>query len=320
MKFLLYIALFLIATPSFSQDSVSVLLKNNTIRIGEQTELKLQFFYHTIDSLPIEWPIFENDLISDKIEIISQSDIKTKPLDSTSAFNFVDEQLLIITSFEPDSLTIPVLYFIHQDSTYQSSLKNFIVNTVSVDTSKQIFDIKPIIEIDYSKVEKIKDWGKDNWYWFLIIALVIVLTILVIFIKKRPKIEVEKPKIIIPAHIKALNVLNQLKQDRAWESDDKKQYYSNLTDAVRLYLEDRYKIQALEKTTREIIADLKYVNISVDDKYFLREILKQADYVKFAKLKPENEDGRIALEKSFEFVNKTKEVITNSKSEEDHVE
>lgn len=305
MKLLVYILFLSLSFVSFGQDSAAVKVDYKTIRIGEQVPIQLQFYFNTIDSIPVEWPQFDNYLTND-IEIIDRSEVKTIPLDSTKGYHFLQEQTLIITCFEPKQHNIPALAFTHQDSLYFTQEIPFLVNTVEVDTSKGITDIKPIYEVEYPVTEQISDWTKDNWYWFLIIALVGVIVWLYFKYKNRPIEEKPEPKIIIPAHIKALEVLNQLKQNNAWESENKKQYYSNLTDAVREYLEDRYNIQALEKTTREIIADLKYVNISVDDKYFLKEILKQADFVKFAKFKPNNEDGLMALNKSFEFVEKTK--------------
>ena len=61
-----------------------------------------------------------------------------------------------------------------------------------------------------------------------------------------------------------------------------------------------------KKTTIEIIKDLKYCDIISKDKFFLQEILRQADLVKFAKFKPDNSDGEIVLNKSIEFVDRTK--------------
>jgi hypothetical protein len=319
MKPLLYILALITSLHSFGQDSVAVSLEHPTIRIGEQTLLNLEFYYSTIDTLDVVWPEFDN-FINNEIEIIDKSQVKTLPLDSTSTYNFLKTQSFIVTSFEPDVHTIPTIEFTHFDSTYLSNELNFTVNTVEVDTSKGLTDIKPIYEIDYPVTERVADFTKSNWYWFLIIGLIIIIVILIIKYKNRPIEEKPEPKIIIPAHIKALEVLNELKKNSAWESSNKKQYYSDLTDAVRLYLEDRYKILALEKTTKEIITELKLTNISVDDKYFLKEILRQADFVKFAKFSPSNDDGLSALNKSFEFVEKTKINNLESKNTENHVE
>jgi hypothetical protein len=318
MKILFNISILLSSISLYGQDSAALKLDYPIIRIGEQIPIHLQFYFNTIDTIPVNWPEFDNYLTND-IEIIDRSEIKTVPLD-TGKFHFLQEQTLIITSFEPKSHTIPGLVFSHQDSLYFSNEALLLVNTVEIDTSKGVTDIKPIFEVDYPVTEQISDWSKENWYWFLILVLLALLIWIYFKYQNRPIEEKLEPKIIIPAHIKALEVLNKLRESSAWESDNKKQYYSNLTDAVRLYLEDRYKIQALEKTTREIIADLKYTNISVDDKYFLKEILKQADFVKFAKFKPTSDDGFIALNKSFEFVEKTKLTLTNKENTTEDVE
>jgi hypothetical protein len=321
MKRLLYILALIISLHNFAQDSVAVSIKDSTIRIGEQTLLNLEFYYSTIDTLDVVWPEFDN-FITNEIEIIDKSDLKTSPLDSTSKFNFLKTQSFIVTSFEPNRHVIPTLEFTHFDSTYLSNELNLNVNTLEVDTTKGLTDIKPIYEVDYPLTERIADYV--NWWfiliWFLILFLLAVIVTKITKHRNRLIEEKTEPKIIIPAHIKALEVLNELKKNSAWESDNKKQYYSDLTDAVRLYLEDRYKIQALEKTTKEIITELKFTNISVDDKYFLKEILRQADFVKFAKFTPSSDDGLNALNKSFEFVEKTKAVNIESKNTDDNVE
>src|SRR5690606_27942836 len=110
----------------------------------------------------------------------------------------------------------------------------------------------------------------------------------------------------IPAHITALKSLIELKKRQAWKTENKKEYYSELTYTVRLYLEERFGIQAIEHTTREIINDLKYADISEEDKVYLRKILSEADMVKFAKMTPQEKHGEESLEKSIDFVQKTK--------------
>ena len=112
----------------------------------------------------------------------------------------------------------------------------------------------------------------------------------------------------IPAHITALKSLKKLEADKAWTSIKQKEYYSDLTYTVRLYLEERFGINAVEQTTREIIAELKYADISEDDKLHLRKMLSQADMIKFAKMTANEEQGKDSLYKSIDFVEKTKKV------------
>jgi hypothetical protein len=302
------------------KDSIKVSIERDTLKIGEQTTLSIQYFYDVVDE-EIKWPEFDNFITND-VEIIDKSQVITKPLDSTKTYKFVKQQDFLITSFEPKQHIIPAFEFIHLDSVYLSNPIQLTVQTVPVDTTKGVYDIYPIYEVEYPVTERIADAAKTYWYIFIIIALLIAIYILYKKYKNKPQTVIVEPEIKIPPHVKALQVLNELKQKEAWKNENKKDYYSNLTDTVREYLEERFGIQALEKTTREIINDLKYTNISVDDKHFLREILKQADYVKFAKFKPTDEDGKVALEKSVEFVERTKQPVNSVKSENisNHVE
>ncbi len=314
MKLLKYISIILLSFLLFGfqskTDSVAVNLQTKQMVIGEQIKLNLQFFYNTVDQ-EIVWPEFDNYVTND-IEIIEKSEIKTNPLDSNSTFKFVKQQSFIITSFEPKTHTIPPIEFQYQDSVYKSLPLTLVVNTVPVDTAKGIYDIYPIYDVEYSVTEQIADAVKNYWYYLVILLLIGALIWLYIRYKNKPKEVVVVKEVVLPPHVKALKVLNQLKKEEAWKKENKKEYYSNLTDTVREYLEDRFGIQALEKTTREIINDLKYADISVEDKHFLREILKQADLVKFAKFKPDDDDGYNALNKSLEFVKRTKKETENN--------
>ncbi len=313
MKLLKYISIVVLSFLLFSfqvkKDSAAVSLQTKQIAIGEQIKLKLQFFYNTVDQ-EVVWPEFDNFVTND-IEIIDKSEIKTIPLDSTNAYKFVKQQDLIITCFDPNTHTIPPIEFQYMDSVYKSLPLTLLVNTVPIDTAKGLYDIYPIYDVEYPVTEQIADVVKNYWYYLVILLLIAALIWLYIRYKNKPK-EVVVIKEIIPPHVKALKVLNELKQQEAWKKENKKEYYSNLTDTVREYLEERFGIQALEKTTREIINDLKYADISVEDKHFLREILKQADLVKFAKFKPDDDDGYNALNKSLEFVNRTKKETENN--------
>jgi hypothetical protein len=286
--------------------------ERNSIRIGEQINLELNFNYTTHDSSKIVWPEFDNYL-TNSIEIINKSSIDSSNIvcDSTVCPKF-KKQNLIITSFEPGNLTIPAIKFKIDDKNYYSDPIPLLVNTVAVDTAKGMYDVYPIYEVEYTFAEKATDFSKQYWHWFLIVGLLIVIFILYKKYKNRPVEYIAPPEIIIPAHIKALQTLNQLKFDKAWEDENRKKYYSDLTDTVRQYLEDRFEIQALEQTTSEIIQDLKQADISADDKAFLQQILQQADFVKFAKFEPRNEGGLNALDKSFEFVHRTKLEIMES--------
>ncbi len=74
-----------------------------------------------------------------------------------------------------------------------------------------------------------------------------------------------------------------------------KLYYTRLADVMRRFLEDRTRIDALERTTAEIAADLVATDdVDADSAASIIEFLKAADLVKFARAEPEAEIARRA--------------------------
>ena len=311
-KITLHILLIIISITAHGQSSnvVRAIFNRDSIRIGEQFILDLSFEQAIDDSTEVIWPEFDNYLTND-IEIIKKTEVLKHDVDSANIGTFF-QQRFILTSFETGRLGIPAFQIESSDSIYLTETYSIHVSTVEVDTSKGIFDVKPIFEVDYSVSERVSDWLSEYWYWIVIGILILVLILLFVRYKKQPKIIIEVPKPKIPAHITALSILNDLKQGKAWESENKKEYYSSVTDTIRKYLEERFDILALEKTTVEIIKDLKFNDIISKDKFFLQEILKQADLVKFAKFKPDDSDGEIVLNKSIEFVERTKKEMNDT--------
>jgi hypothetical protein len=77
-----------------------------------------------------------------------------------------------------------------------------------------------------------------------------------------------------------------------WQKGEVKSYYSELTDIARTYIEEEINIPAMESTTSELIVNLrntakqKKLKLSQETLQNLEKVLKQADLVKFAKVKP----------------------------------
>ncbi|MDG1913170.1 MAG: hypothetical protein P8I55_01105 [Crocinitomix sp.] len=306
MKQLSYI-LFFCASLSLYGQQASIELDSSFIRIGEQTVLHVYFEYQNPkgDALII-WPEYDDALTKD-IDIVDKTIDRDFLLDSAST-TYLREQRLLITAFEEGKYTIPSQEIRLGDSLYYTNKAQLMVETVQVDTSKGIADIKPIYSVNYPFSERSKDWLNANWYWLTIIAALILAFFIYRYVKRRkPEVEEEVLEEIIPAHVIALDALQKLLAGEEWKSPEKKVYYSDLTDTVRTYLENRFDIHAMEQTTREIITDLKHASISEVDKVYLRKILREADMVKFAKFTPSDEDAYAYIHKSIDFVKRTKE-------------
>lgn len=310
MKLLSYISLFFLSIGAYGQKA-SMELDTAQLRIGEQTVLHLYFEYQNpYGEALIIWPDYDESLTRD-IDIVDKTVDRDLLLDSASS-TYLREQQILITAFEEGQYTIPQQEIRLGDSLYFTNTAQLFVETVEVDTSQGIADLKPIYAVNYPFSERSKDWLKANWYWLAIIGgLILAFLIWRYYKRKKPEEEEEIVKEVIPAHIIALGALEKLLQQEEWKSAEKKAYYSELTETVRTYLENRFDIHAMEQTTREIIRDLKYASISEEDKVYLRKILREADMVKFAKFTPSDDDAYAYLNTSIDFVKRTKEKTTS---------
>ena len=147
--------------------------------------------------------------------------------------------------------------------------------------------------------------------WWVIVLIVLILLLLIVagycFYRYRKKI---KPKpvntlVLIAEDIEALQDLSQL---RNCPPQTQKALYHAVTSILRHYLERRFAFPAEESTSFELVSKLKaYVNKTVLKA--VRDLNHEADLVKFAKQKVEENQCIQAIEKVEWIVNQTKRVV-----------
>jgi len=289
--------------------TVNAKLDTFQIEIGDQVYFKLNVVQPS-DSYVI-FPKFKNEII-DGIDIVSIGQIDTiqsvnKKLSLTQGY--------LITSFDDSLFNIPPFPFISgNDTTYSNSI-SFDVQMVSLDSATiskidtnqvlKIFDVKSPIDTPWTFKEFLQ-----NYYLYIIgfIALVLIGLLIHYIIKRRkenkPLFKISKPK--EPAHIIALRSLNKLKQKKLWQADKEKAYYSELTYILREYLENRYEISALDRTSHELLELIKHSNIIEKERFTeLSQILILGDLAKFAKFKPLPDENDLSLKNAFSIVENT---------------
>ena len=130
--------------------------------------------------------------------------------------------------------------------------------------------------------------------------------------KKAPDVYVPPPK---APHVLAYEELAALKEKKLWQQGLLKQYYSEVTEVLRRYIERRFEVMALEETTDEIIAGLRSKNLDNGIMAQTERILRRADLVKFAKYVPgipEHEEMMVVV---YDVVDKTKPVAITPTAE-----
>ncbi|WP_295796968.1 BatD family protein [Mucilaginibacter sp.] len=282
--------------------TVEAKLDQTTIRIGDQTNLRL--VVHQPAKEKVNFPKLV-DSISGKVQIVA---IKLDTVFDKNDHNQATvTQTYTLTSFDQGSYTIPSYAIGSAAGVLKTNELTLMVQTVQVDTTKAIYDIKQPLAVSYTFF----DWLKDHWVWVVLgLAVVAGIVYLVWYLRKRPKVEkpVVEIKPDVPAHAIAINKLQQLRDKKLWQQGAIKEYHSELSDILREYLEKRYVIKTHERTTDEIFAALKYMDIANDYRTKLTQVLILADLVKFAKEKPLPVDNELSMENALTFVLKTQQV------------
>lgn len=306
MKKLFYILIFLLGSLNLSaqEAKVSATIDTNYLLVGEQTQIHLKIQYQLDgETIAIKFPDIK-DTLSEFVEIIFSSPIDTIYPDKNDLSKVEQVQHITITSFDSGYYQVPYFKFQVNEDTLTSTEDLFIdVQTMAVDTTKAIFDIKEPLEEPFS----FKDWLKDNWIWIVgILMLIIIIIVVVKYLKNRPEPIVEEVVPDVPDYIIALEKLNKLREKQLWQTGKVKQYHSEISETLRAYLETRYKINALENTTDEIMQNLRFQTIQPDVLARLNQALMLADLVKFAKEQPLANENELSLTNAYEFINQTK--------------
>jgi hypothetical protein len=305
-KYILFLFVVIASLAVKSQVEVHAVLDSSKIRIGEQTKLDIYLSYdaNAQKNLDIVWPLIE-DTLKKGLEVVSATQIDTTIPDKTKP-NIIRQHIqLIVTSFDSGAYYIaPFKFVLNKDTTNPLLTEALLleVNTVPTDTSiTKTKDIKAPYDEPF------------DWKWYInyvyiglaILAFIIILIIVVRKLNKRKPIEViiEKPR--IPAHITALASLEKIKEEAVWKDNKVKEYYSSITDTVRLYIEERFNINALELTSEEIIKLFRTQVVDSESKLKLSQILTLSDFVKFAKQIPIEAEHTLTLNNAFDFVKGT---------------
>jgi hypothetical protein len=288
------------------------------IRIGEQVIIDLSIEYRTSGEAPtIAFPQFKDTLVTG-VELVESSEVLTNRPDSVNDPNlFKVQQQLVITSFDSGYYNIGPIPVVVNGQTMLSNSFALTVNTVAVDTTQMaIRDIKDIYDVKLTPM----DYLKIYWWVALIVVLLIVAILLWMWYRKRqknkPVVEVVPEEPVIPAHVLALKALDALQEKKLWQDGKNKLYHTELTDILREYIEQRFKVSAHEQTSDEILSGLQFSLNNPDALMRLRQVLKTADLVKFAKHKPGASENELSLTYAKDFVNLTVEITPTPKENE----
>jgi len=108
-----------------------------------------------------------------------------------------------------------------------------------------------------------------------------------------------------PAHLVALERLEDLRTSEFLAQRNFKAYFVELSEIMRSYLGQRYDFDSVELTVFELLRVLRDLRTPGLDLGHLEKILNEADFVKFAKYTPTDVEAHTAINSAFELVERT---------------
>lgn len=298
LKILIIILIFSAAESGAQSVKTDVTIDTNDVLIGDWIHLYLKV--EADSSINYFLPQVADTL--NGLEIVD----RTIPDTSLSGMNRIIRQKFTLTSFDSGNFVFPSLEIIERLDDQDSIKYHFTTpmelrfGTVEVDTAEAIKDIKAPLTAP---------WTFEEILPYILYGVLVLLLVGIgyYFWKKRKPKEPEHlkydPK--IPAHILALEGLNNLFEQNLWQKGEIKRYHIVLTEIIRLYIERRFNIPALEMVSNDIINDLKAKELDEELINKLRFIFSIADLVKFAKSQPIADENSKSMDYAVEFVKAT---------------
>jgi len=175
-------------------------------------------------------------------------------------------------------------------------------------------DIKPLMDLP----------AQTPWLW---IALGVVLFLLILLTvrwyrgrNEEPEPEMTPEERRQSAHERAYNRLRTIEKAGYPEKGAMKQHFSEISETIRAYFEDRFFIPALEMTSTEVIRAFPEDRIEPDISGEMTDLLTTSDLVKFARYSPSMEEAEQALSEAYHIVDATKIEIIESADENEESE
>ena len=278
--------------------------------IGQQTILHLKATAKR--GSKVLMPSFKpSQQLTPGVEVVEQSQGDTAQIGDD---RMVVSRDYTLTSFDEKVYAIPALNVKIDGKDYHGNQLALKVLTVPVDTvhPNQFYPPKGVQDNPFLWSE----WSLTFW------LSVLMLIVCGAFIYLRNRLKNNKPIITririikrVPAHEKALNEIQVIKQQHTANQETQKEYYTRLTTTLREYIVSRFGFNAMEMTSTEIIDRLRSAG---DQKMIdeLRELFQTADLVKFAKYETQINENDANLVNAINFIDQTK---TNEQTKEEKV-
>ncbi|MDE5942322.1 MAG: cell wall anchor protein [Muribaculaceae bacterium] len=229
--------------------------------------------------------------------------------DTTDLGNGLTEmkRALVIQSFDSGVYVIPPFMLVSGPDTVRSNELTLKVYPVDVSGKNDINSLAPTADFHSKWYDWLPDWLTEYWIWYLLGLIAIAAGVCAYLIAtKKVAVNILPQKKRLPPDRIAVDRLNALKEEQLWERGQEKEYYTQLIDILREYLQERFGINAMEMTSSQILKALRSNEETRLPHDYMRKVVEIADYVKFAKVRPMPDDNVRSWQNAMQFVEETR--------------
>ena len=251
-RILLYLCLALLPLGVAAQSGVVVTAKTDSmmLMIGQQTGIHLEV---TCDAgRDVTFPPYRDTIVTG-LEIIPPVLTDTQYVNEGKRMTIRRDYT--VTCFDSAVVYVPSMPVMVDTTIYDSNPLAMIFMSFDIPEGQEgFYGPKPIM----MALPTARELGFIPLYWLLVfVGAAIGFTLLYSFRNDKPIIKRIKVEAKLPAHVKAINDIEVLKKEGSSHSEDAKAYYTQLTDILREYINDRFGFNATEMTSYEILERLE---------------------------------------------------------------
>lgn len=260
---------------NISAQEVTSSIDSTSIRIGEQITYKIE-----VNSNPEDLVVFPEGETFSPLEMVES--LQPDTIRKQGNYKLLKEYFL--TQFDSGKYVIPSQEVLIHNRTYRTDSFAVEVKDVIVDTTKQnLYPLKPSVTVS-------PGFSIPDWLWWLLAILAVAGAAVYLIVRKRKSDDKVGE---LPPYEEAMVQLKQLDSSGLLENREIREYYSQLSFAVRKYLDRKIYDHGLERTTGELILYLQAqresgkLNLNEETIRNFEKILNRADLAKFARSKPD---------------------------------
>ncbi len=225
----------------------------------------------------------------------------------------VERRDYIIAAFETGELYVPALAFEYVTADGDTSVA--FGESLAVTIESVLPEVREDEEVGPRDIKPPVELPRRVWPFIVAVLAVAVVAAAFYFVRKwlRSRTSEPAPEVVdeprvprIAAHVVPLARRDGRERDDLIGRGDIQRFYVRATEIVRLYLRDRFGVDAIEMTTHELPPAMSAARIDKNEIGWSEGFLLHADLAKFARHVPSEERARSDFGEAREFIERTR--------------